>query len=71
MRNLILLSIGLLCKLQKCLLRRLSITIYKSFIRHHLDYGDVTFDQAYNKSLYESLEFLQYNASLAVTVTGA
>ena len=38
-----------------------------SFIRPHLDYGDAIFDQAYNKSFHESLEFLQYNASLAIT----
>ena len=42
-------SIGLLRKFQKCLARRSSVTIYKSFIRSHLDYGDVIFDQAYNK----------------------
>ena len=33
----------------------------------HLDYGDAIFDQAYNKSFDESLEILQYNASLAIT----
>ena len=38
-----------------------------SFIRPHLDYGDAIFDQAYNKSFHESLESLQYNASLAIT----
>ena len=30
-------------------------------------YGDVIFDQAYNKSFHESLESLQYQASLAIT----
>ena len=36
-------------------------------MRPHLDYGDVIFDQACNKSFHKSLEFLQYNASLAIT----
>ena len=47
-------SIGLLRKLQKCLPRRSLVTIYKSFIRPYLDYEDVIFVQAYNKSFYES-----------------
>ena len=41
--------------------------IYISLIRPHLDYGDAIFDQAYNKSFHETLELLQYNASLAAT----
>ena len=60
-------SIGLLRKLPKCLPRRSLVTIYKSFIRPHLDCGDVIFDQAYKKSFHESLESLQYNVSLATT----
>ena len=57
----------MLRKLQKCLPRRSLVTIYKSFTRSHLDYGDVIFDQEYNKSLHKSLESLQYNAILAIT----
>ena len=60
-------SIGLLHKLQKCLARRSLATIYKSFTTPHLDYGDVIFDQAYNKSFHENLESLQCNVSLAIT----
>ena len=41
--------------------------IYVTFIRPHLDYGDSIFDQVYNKSFHESLESLQYNASLGIT----
>ena len=51
-------SIGLLHKFQKCLPRRSLVTIYKSFIRPHLDYGDVIFHQVYSKSFHESLESL-------------
>ena len=60
-------SIGLLLKLQKCLPRQSLVAIYKSFIRSHLDYGDIIFDQEYNKSFHESLESLRYNVSLAIT----
>ena len=62
-------SIGLLRKLQKLLPRRSLVTIYKSFIRPHIDYGHVIFDQAHNNSFHEKLEIFQYNASL--TITGA
>ena len=60
-------STGLLHKLKKYLPRGSLVTIYKFFIRPHNDHGDVIFDQAYNKSFHESLESLQYNASLAIT----
>ena len=39
-------TIGLLTKLEKNLPRSTLITIYKSFIRPHLDYGDIIYDQA-------------------------
>ena len=32
-----------------------------------LDYGDIIFDQAFNKSFHDNLESIQYNASLAIT----
>ena len=57
----------MLWRLQNLLPRRSVVTIYKSFIRPHIDYGDVTFDQAYNKSFHEKLENFEYNASLAIT----
>ena len=49
-------SIGLLRKLQIILPRRSLITIYKSFIRSHLDYGGIIFDQGINKSFHNNLE---------------
>ena len=60
-------SIGLLRKLQLILPRRSLVTIYKSLIRPHLDYGGIIFDQAFNKSFHDNLELIQYNASLAIT----
>ena len=41
--------------------------IYKAFIRPHLDYGDILYDQAYNMSFHQKLESIQYNACLAIT----
>ena len=60
-------TIGLLRKLQNLLPRAALITIYKAFVRPHLDYGDVLYDQAFNVSFHEKLESTQYNACLALT----
>ena len=43
------------------------LTIYKSFVRPHLDYGDVVYDQPNNSRLSDKTETLQYNAVLAIT----
>ena len=40
-------TIALLCWLQTLLLRVSLITIYKSFLRLHLDYGDMIYDQTF------------------------
>ena len=60
-------TIGLLRKLQTLLPRAPLITIYKSFIRLHLDYGDMIYDQTFNMSLQQKMETIQYNAALAIT----
>ena len=33
----------------------------------HLDYGDVLYDQAFNKSFHAKMGSIQYNACLAIT----
>ena len=43
------------------------LTIYRSFRRPHLDYGDVIYDQPENESFSSKIESVQYNASLAIT----
>ena len=43
------------------------LIIYKSFIRPHLDYGDKVYNQPNNSSLSEKIEYLRYNAALAIT----
>ena len=60
-------TIGLLYKLQSLLPRAPLITIYKSFIRSHLDYGDMIYDQTFNLSFQQKMETIQYNAALAIT----
>ena len=45
-------TIGLLRKLQKILTRAPLLTIYKSFIRPHLYYGDIIHDKPYSSSFH-------------------
>ena len=59
-------TIGLLHKLQNTLPRTL-ITIFKSFIRPHLDYGNIIYDRAYSTSFCLSIKSGQYNAAWAIT----
>ena len=54
-------------KLSNVLPRKSLITIYKSFVRPHLDYGDLTYDQPDNESFCQQIESIQYNASLIIT----
>ena len=60
-------TIGLLRKLQKILPRESLLTIFKSFVRPHLDYDDVIYDQSYNNTFHQKMESIQYNAALAIT----
>ena len=41
--------------------------LYWSFIRPHLDYGDIIYDKAYNNSFHQNLEKIEYNSALATT----
>ena len=43
------------------------VTIYKAFIRPHLDYGDVLYEKAFNNSFQAKMESIQYIACLAMT----
>ena len=60
-------TIGLLHKLQEILPRLPLITIYKPFIRSHLGYRDIIYDQAYNVSFHQKIDSIQYNAALVIT----
>ena len=57
----------LLRKLQDTLPRPSLITIFKSFMRPHLDYRHIIYDKAYNTSFHQNIESIQYNAALAIT----
>ena len=59
--------IGLIRKLQPIIPRAALLTIYKSFLRPHLDYEDVIYDRAFNESFQNKLESVQYNTALAIT----
>ena len=60
-------TIGLLRKFQPTRPRKSVVTIYKSFIRPHLGYGDVIYDRGYNESFHQNLESLQYSPAIAIT----
>ena len=36
------------------------MTMYKALLRPHLDYGDITHDEAYNETFHQKLESIQY-----------
>ena len=56
-----------MCQLQVFLPRRSLVTVFKAFIRPHLDYGDIIYDQTYNESFHQKMESIQYSAALAIT----
>ena len=60
-------GIAVLRKLQNIIPRNSLLTIYKSFIRPHLDYGDIIYHQPNNGSLCQKIESIQYQAALAIT----
>ena len=59
--------IGLISRLRKFLPRDTLLTIYKAFVRPHLDYGDIIYDFPGNATFTQKLESVQYNACLAIT----
>ena len=48
------------------LLGKSLLAICKSFLRSHLYYGDIVYDWQ-NKTFWDKLESVQYNAALAIT----
>ena len=59
-------GIGIIRRLSHIVPRKSLLTIYKSFIRPHLDYYDVIYDQADNKSFCTKIERIQDNAAIAM-----
>ena len=60
-------TISQLRKLHNVLPRLSLLSIYKSFIRSHVGYGDIIFDQAYTASFRQKIESVQYNLALVIT----
>ena len=58
--------IGLIKTLSVNLLRNGLLTIYKSFIRPHLDYGDILYDKPNNENFKSKIEKVQYRGCLAI-----
>ena len=56
-------GIGIIRKLNNILPRSALLTIYRLFIRPHIGYGDVIYDQQFNSKI----ESVHNNASLAIT----
>ena len=60
-------GIRIIKSLSHILPRKPLITIYKSFIRPHLDCWNVTYDQPTNESFCTKIERIQYNATRVIT----
>ena len=54
-------------KLSTSVSRQSLLTIYKSFVRPILDYGDIIYDKPHKGSFREKIERVQYNACLVIT----
>ena len=59
--------IGLIRWLSINLARNALLTIYKSFVRPHLDCGDILYDKPNHENFQNKLEKVQYRACLAIT----
>ena len=61
-------TIGLIRKLRNFLPRPSLMILYKSFIRPHLGYRHIIYNQPFNISSQNKIESSQYNACLAITI---
>ena len=57
----------LMKRLSLTLSRKQLLTIYKTFVRSHLDYADIIYDKPFNDAFKENLEKVQYSAALIIT----
>ena len=55
------------CVSSKPSYRQSLVTEYKAFIRPHLDYGDIIYNQTYNDPFHQKMESIPHNAALAIT----
>ena len=47
--------------------RKQLLTIYKTFVRSHLDYADIIYDKPFNDSIKKKLEHVKYCAAFYIT----
>ena len=59
-------GIEVIKKIFKCLPGNDLLTIYKSLVKPHLNYGDIVYDRLNNESFISTLQQVQYNAALAI-----
>ena len=59
--------LGLMKRLSLALSRKQLLTIYKTFVRSHLDYADIIYEKRFNEKLKGKLEKVQYPAELIIT----
>ena len=62
--------IGSIKKLSLILPRASLLTIYKAFVRPHLDYADIIYDKPDNESFKDWVEKVQYNVALSGAIRG-
>ena len=60
-------AISVIKKLNVTFLCSSLLTIYKSFIRSYLDYGDVIHYQSNSNRLSEKIKSIKYNEELVIT----
>ena len=57
---------GIIPKLNNIFSRSAFLTIYRSFMRSHLGYSDVIYDQPENESFIRKIERVQYNVAFFI-----
>ena len=60
-------GIALLRKLRHSIPRKPLLSIYKTFLRPHLDYCDVIYDKPHNEKFTDTVELFQYKVVLVIT----
>ena len=60
-------GVGIIRRLYNLLPRASLVNIYRAFVRPHLDYGDIIYDNSSNATFSQMIESVQYNAALAIT----
>ena len=58
---------GLLRRLSVCLPRKALLTIYKSFIIPHINYGNILYDKPDSQNFESKIEKVLYKACIAIT----